>query len=230
MHENHENESFTTHRWSMIGQITICLVLPAMIILIFLPSLIFTYFEGWDYSISVYYSFVTMTTIGFGDFVPTFQPHQVNNLTQIINKINSFCSRKNVLNADCIFLLKQERTFGIYFLFYEIFVLIWFVFGLCYILMLIGFIARGMQSKKIRDFEKQLAENIKITHNRIWTGVSKDVGYLRRILNEIYIMRVRVCFVISLLFDIKLLMSVYRFEYFSQYSLNQLMTVTSEIG
>lgn len=59
--------------------------------------------------------------------------------------------------------------------------------------MLIGFIARGMQSKRISRFEKQLAENIKLTHNRIWSGVSKDVGYLRRILNEVYIMRVRVC-------------------------------------
>lgn len=77
-------------------------------------------------------------------------------------------------------------------MFYQIFVFVWFVFGLCYILMLIGFIARGMQSKKISRFEKQLAENIKLTHNRIWNGVSKDVGYLRRILNEIYIMRVRV--------------------------------------
>lgn len=59
--------------------------------------------------------------------------------------------------------------------------------------MLIGFIARGMQHKKISRFEKQLAENIKLTHNRIWNEVSKDVGYLRRILNEVYIMRVRVC-------------------------------------
>lgn len=63
--------------------------------------------------------------------------------------------------------------------------------------MLIGFIARGMQSKKVRQFEKQLAENIKLTHNRIWSGVAKDVGYLRRILNEIYIMRVRVCIIFS---------------------------------
>lgn len=94
--------------------------------------------------------------------------------------------------------LKQERTFGIYFVFYEIFVLIWFIFGLCYILMLIGFIARGMQSKKIREFEQQLAENIKLTHNRIWSGVSKDVSYLRRILNEVYIMRVRVGFCLHL--------------------------------
>lgn len=90
------------------------------------------------------------------------------------------------------FVFKQEQTFGIYFTFYQIFVLLWFVFGLSYILMLIGFIARGMQSKKIRRFEQQLAENIKLTHNRIWSGVARDVGYLRRILNEVYIMRVRV--------------------------------------
>lgn len=69
-------------RWSMICQITLSLILPAMIILIFLPSLIFTYFEGWDYSISVYYSFVTMTTIGFGDYVPTFNYDQVSDQFQ----------------------------------------------------------------------------------------------------------------------------------------------------
>lgn len=58
--------------------------------------------------------------------------------------------------------------------------------------MLIGFIARGMQSKKIGRLEQQLTDNIKLTHNRIWSEVSKDVGYLRRILNEVYIMRFRV--------------------------------------
>lgn len=98
----------------------------------------------------------------FGDFIPTQE------------KIKS----------------KTTQSFsGIYFTFYQIFVLVWFVFGLSYILMLIGFIARGMQSKRIRRFEKQLAENIKMTHNRIWNGVSKDVGYLRRIL----MLYVRVC-------------------------------------
>lgn len=71
--------------------------------------------------------------------------------------------------------------------------IIWFVFGLCYILMLIGFLARGMQSKRIKRIENLLAEQIKLTHNRIWSGVSKDMGFLRRILNEIYIMRVKVC-------------------------------------
>lgn len=58
--------------------------------------------------------------------------------------------------------------------------------------MLIGFIARGMRSKRIARLEQQLSDNIKLTHNRIWNGVTKDVGYLRRILNEIYLMKFRV--------------------------------------
>lgn len=162
----------------MIGQITLVLT-PAAVMLIFLPSCLFTYFEGWPYSISVYYSFVTLTTIGFGDFVPTFQPHQVSFYISYLKfKLRTFSF--------------QEQTFGIYFTFYQMFVLVWFVFGLSYILMLIGFIARGMQSKKITRLEQQLTDNIKLTHNRIWHEVSKDVGYLRRILNEVYIMRFRV--------------------------------------
>lgn len=66
--------------------------------------------------------------------------------------------------------------------------------------MLIGFIARGMQSKKIVRLEQQLTDNIKLTHNRIWNEVSKDVGYLRRIFNEVYIMRFRVSDRTKLLF------------------------------
>lgn len=84
----HENENGTMPpRWSMICQITLSLLLPSMIILIFLPSMIFTYFEGWDYSISVYYSFVTMTTIGFGDFVPTFNYDQASRFIPMLNCI-----------------------------------------------------------------------------------------------------------------------------------------------
>lgn len=51
---------------------------------------------------------------------------------------------------------------------------------------------RGMRSKRITRLEHQLSENIKITHNRIWNGVTKDVSYLRRILNEIYMLKFKV--------------------------------------
>lgn len=63
-------------RFTLIGRILLYLI-PGIIFFIFLPSVLFTYFEDWPYTTSIYYSFVTLTTIGFGDYVATFQPHQV---------------------------------------------------------------------------------------------------------------------------------------------------------
>lgn len=60
-----------------------------------------------------------------------------------------------------------------------------------YIILLLIF-CRGMRSKRIARLEHQLSENIKTTQNRIWQGVTKDVGYLRRILNEVYMMKFKV--------------------------------------
>ncbi|XP_030381372.1 open rectifier potassium channel protein 1 isoform X2 [Scaptodrosophila lebanonensis] len=57
--------------------------------------------------------------------------------------------------------------------------------------MVMTFITRGLQSKKLAQLEQQLSSNLKATQNRIWTGVTKDVGYLRRLLNELYILKVK---------------------------------------
>lgn len=75
--DDHDNEKHGEKQLGLIAQITLTLI-PASLLLIFLPSVLFSYFEGWPYSVSVYYSFVTLSTIGFGDFIPTFQAHQVN--------------------------------------------------------------------------------------------------------------------------------------------------------
>ncbi|XP_018797056.1 PREDICTED: open rectifier potassium channel protein 1 isoform X2 [Bactrocera latifrons] len=145
-----------------LGLLTAILIalIPGIGIFILLPALVFTYFEKWSYSISIYFAYVTTTTIGFGDFVPTFGPD-------------------------------QPREFGAWFVVYEIFVIMWFIFALGYLVMIMGFITRGLQSKKLRRLEQQLSTNIKTTQNRIWSGVTKDVGHLRRILNELYILRVK---------------------------------------
>lgn len=129
------NKNYVPRRLGMIAQVSLYLV-PASIVLIFLPSCLFTYFEGWTYSDAVYYSFVTLSTIGFGDFIPTFQPHQVCSRTKNL--------RSQKIQNDSL----QERVFGIYFQFYQAFVIIWLVFGLSYLLMLIGFIARYVCDKK----------------------------------------------------------------------------------
>uniref|UniRef100_T1GP23 Potassium channel domain-containing protein n=1 Tax=Megaselia scalaris TaxID=36166 RepID=T1GP23_MEGSC len=148
---------YVPRQFGLIATIAIAL-LPGIAFFIILPSCLFTYFEDWPFSLSVYYSYVTTTTIGFGDYVPTFAP-------------------------------TQPREFGGWFVFYQIFIIFWFIFSLGYLLMIITFITKALKSKKLRKMEQQLRTNIRQTQNKIWHGVSKDVGYLRRILNELYIMK-----------------------------------------
>ena len=44
-------------------------LIPGFVMFIFFPAVLFCYFENWSYEKSVYYAFVTLTTIGFGDLV-----------------------------------------------------------------------------------------------------------------------------------------------------------------
>ena len=45
---------------------------PGLVIFIFLPAAIFAILEDWTYLDSFYSSFMTLTTIGFGDIVPSY--------------------------------------------------------------------------------------------------------------------------------------------------------------
>lgn len=42
---------------------------PGFIVFIFFPAILFSHYERWTYDQAVYYAFVTLTTIGFGDLV-----------------------------------------------------------------------------------------------------------------------------------------------------------------
>lgn len=57
------NKNYMPHQLGLIAQIILYLI-PGMVIFLFLPSLIFSYFENWSYLQSIYYSFVTLSTIG----------------------------------------------------------------------------------------------------------------------------------------------------------------------
>ena len=43
-----------------------------------IPAVIYTSIETWNYRESVYYTVVTLTTVGFGDFVPSTSGQQVD--------------------------------------------------------------------------------------------------------------------------------------------------------
>ncbi|XP_072937420.1 uncharacterized protein Ork1 [Epargyreus clarus] len=63
-----DNLNYFFNNLGMLGQIFLYLI-PGFLFFIFLPACIFVVFEGWDYVAAVYYAFVTLTTIGFGDIV-----------------------------------------------------------------------------------------------------------------------------------------------------------------
>ncbi|XP_038044244.1 potassium channel subfamily K member 2-like [Patiria miniata] len=54
-------------------------------LLVLLPAALFTVLENWDYRIAHYYCFVTLTTIGFGDYVATVDPkHETPEALEIL--------------------------------------------------------------------------------------------------------------------------------------------------
>ncbi|XP_055610133.1 open rectifier potassium channel protein 1 isoform X2 [Uranotaenia lowii] len=151
------NSHYVPRKVSFIGQIVLYLI-PGIVIFIFVPGVIFSYFEKWDYDVSVYYAFVTLTTIGFGDYTTTFES-------------------------------SQEHEFGTAFVYYQVFIILWFFSGVGYVFMILGFIAKGLAHKKVQRLEKILAHNVKETQARVWNGVTKDISYLRKILNEVYMLK-----------------------------------------
>lgn len=138
---------------------TLSYLVPGVVVFIFLPAAIFSFMEDdWDYAMSVYYAFVTLTTIGFGDLVA------------------------------------GQRNMGFHtgwFLLYQIMLLVWVIFGLGYLVMILGFITRGMRSKRMARLEHKLAHNLKVTQSRLWHGIAKDAVYLRRVINEMYLQKLK---------------------------------------
>lgn len=128
-------KNYAPRRLSLIAQIILYLI-PGIVIFLFFPTLIFSYFENWSYSVSLYYSFVTLTTIGFGDYVPTFDPEQVSIPFLYIYLFSYF------LFFHLLFCIIQEQNFGFMFHVYEVFIIFWFIFGLGYLVMIMGFIAK----------------------------------------------------------------------------------------
>lgn len=70
---------------------------------------------------------------------------------------------------------------------YKAFIIIWITFGLGYLIMILGFIAKGMKSKKVRGVLEKRLTGIRNTKEKL----SKDIDYMRRIVNELYMMKIK---------------------------------------
>nr|XP_050848064.1 open rectifier potassium channel protein 1 isoform X1 [Vespula vulgaris]XP_050848065.1 open rectifier potassium channel protein 1 isoform X1 [Vespula vulgaris]XP_050848066.1 open rectifier potassium channel protein 1 isoform X1 [Vespula vulgaris]XP_050848067.1 open rectifier potassium channel protein 1 isoform X1 [Vespula vulgaris]XP_050848069.1 open rectifier potassium channel protein 1 isoform X1 [Vespula vulgaris] len=70
-HQNDYAKKLTpleTRKAGLAAQIFMYLI-PGFVMFIFFPAFLFSHYEGWTYDEAVYYAFVTLTTIGFGDYV-----------------------------------------------------------------------------------------------------------------------------------------------------------------
>ena len=103
-----------------IRQYILFIISPGISIFILLPSVVFYFVESdWTYVDSVYYTFVSLTTIGFGDFVNSHHGHET-----------------------------KER-FGIWVWAYRGFTMLWLVFGMSFIFMIQSLVVDEIQSSKI---------------------------------------------------------------------------------
>ncbi|XP_077439570.1 potassium channel subfamily K member 17-like [Vanacampus margaritifer] len=60
-------------RWSHFLVYSVC-YLSGVLLFFIVPMLVFQLHEGWTYSQAIYYCFITLSTIGFGDFVADSNP------------------------------------------------------------------------------------------------------------------------------------------------------------
>ncbi|XP_065202063.1 open rectifier potassium channel protein 1 isoform X2 [Planococcus citri] len=145
VHQRYKGKRFET-RFMLLVDIATYLI-PGILLFVFLPSGFFVYFEGWSFEESVYFAYVTLTTIGYGDYVAGQRT-------------------KNV----------------VWFFFYKIGIFVWIMFGLGYLVMILGFISKAMQCKKMARLERKLVE-------KVWNEFTRDFSYLRRMLNEVYLLK-----------------------------------------
>jgi hypothetical protein len=73
---------------------------------------------------------------------------------------------------------------------YRTFIVLWILFGLGYLAMILSFITRALRSSRIRRLEHRMANKLK--NAKLWQGATKDMQYLRRVLNELYMLKFKV--------------------------------------
>ena len=108
------------NKCKVIFQYNLLILVPGICIFIMLPSIVFYLVEGnWTYIDSMYYAFVSLTTIGFGDFVNSLHGYEVE------GKVSNWVWA------------------------YRGFTMLWLIFGLSFIYMIYSLVVDKIVTSKI---------------------------------------------------------------------------------
>ena len=79
------------------------------IIILIIGTLVYHFVEGWSYIDSIYFSVVTLTTIGFGDFAPKTDVGKIFTILYIIAGIGMILSFINTIQHHYTYMRHKER-------------------------------------------------------------------------------------------------------------------------
>lgn len=84
-------------------------ILITTIIIIITGTIAYHYLEGWSYIDSLYFSVVTLTTIGYGDFSPQTDAGKIFTILYIIAGIGMILSFINTVQHHYTYMKHKER-------------------------------------------------------------------------------------------------------------------------
>lgn len=79
------------------------------IIILIIGTLVYHFVEGWSYIDSIYFSVVTLTTIGFGDFAPKTDVGKIFTILYIVAGIGMILSFINTIQHHYTYMRHKER-------------------------------------------------------------------------------------------------------------------------
>ena len=84
-------------------------ILITTIIIIVIGTIVYHYLEGWSYIDSLYFSVVTLTTIGYGDFAPQTDAGKLFTVLYIVTGIGMILSFINTVQHHYTYMKHKER-------------------------------------------------------------------------------------------------------------------------
>jgi len=92
MNSNDSTPNQTHHRLLLLDMITdkrSRTIFIWVAVLLIIGSIFYHYYEGWSWVDSIYFCFISLTTVGFGDFAPTTDVSKLFTIIYIANGLGA---------------------------------------------------------------------------------------------------------------------------------------------